>query len=1474
MKLFSLILTIIVFAFNLQAKSIKPDDAKKLAKNFYWEQSSEMHYDSINPKICYTGSIEKQNTFYVFNFENRKGFVMISADDLVKPVLAYSFKNKFDIDNIPVNARDWFEYYSKLVITAKKELTKQNSEISKLWRKYNLRTRKKNALYRASVDELLETTWNQNKYYNEDCPEDNGGPDGHVYAGCIATAMAQIMKYHSYPTQGVGSHSYTHPVYGVQSANFGETTYEWDNMPDNVTSYNDDVAQILYHCGVSVDMNYGPNGSSAYMGDAADAFVTYFAYSDDLDHIYKSNYSDSDWKNLLKNQLNNALPIMYAGSGSSGGHAFVCDGYDDSDYFHFNWGWSGSCDGYYALDDLTPCGYDFTNDQRAIINIYGENPFPECTYLISPQNGDTDVDVNADLEWEEAENATGYILTIGTTPGGNDILDEEDVGDVTTYDPGHLPYNTTIYVNITPYNDFNSASDCDEESFETEQFDYASAFKLNISIDNNNESFTIPTVGNGYFYDVDWGDGVITYDHTGNATHTYEYEETYIISIIGEFPRIYFYNSNDKDKVLSVYQWGNIEWQSMAYAFYGCENMVVGANDVPDLSAVSDMLNMFEGASSLTGYYIKNWDVSNITDMSSMFEGASIFNENLNDWDVSNVMYMNSMFMNAASFNKSLNDWDVSSVTDMTSMFENANSFDQELGDWDVSNVEYMTSMFENAGSFDQYINSWDVGNVIDMTSMFKNAGSFNRNLDGWDVSSVTDMTSMFENASSFDQDLGDWNVGNVTDMTAMFENVELSTINYDSILIKWEEQNLKQNVSFSGGNSKYCDGEQARTNLIDDMGWDIIDDGKDCPDLNCTNLIDPVDGSTGVPIYQDLSWNAVNYADGYFLSIGTTSGGNDILDDEDVGDVTTYDPGDFPCGTTIYVTIVPYNDEGGAYGCYDESFETEYVVANAGEDVEVCEGSSVQLNASGGTIYSWTPADYLDDSTVANPWANPPVDTDFIVTVSNDGRCPDTDTVRVIVLTGPVPNASATAESATGANDGTATSNPTGGSPEYTYMWSTGDTTQTITGLAPGMYYVTVTDSKLCQGIDSAEVQQFLCQNLSIDIIQNNVSCYGLCDGLLAIDNVVNGKYPYIYEWSNGSTDSLITGLCAGNYSVTVTDANNCNTTGNYEISQPEILQIVTNSTDETANNANDGTASVVASGGTSPYVYNWSNGMNTPNISNLSPGTYHITVTDANNCNTTDSITVAEFICPEINIISQTSNVSCFGQCDGSISIDSIINGVSPFTYSWSDGTTESGINNLCQGTYSVTITDTKNCSVTDTFGITQPDEIIITVDSTRDVRIDPPGYIAVSTNDNGNYTFSWSGPGDFTADTEDLDSLNNAGCYTLTVLDTLTGCSRDTTLCISDKTISEDLIYNKIHIYPNPAYNDFIVEIGETNSILTEINIYDISGKNKININTGKNKRLYHIDTGVFNSGLYIIEVKFENGKSIYKKLAVNK
>ncbi len=286
----------------------------------------------------------------------------------------------------------------------------------------------------------------------------------------------------------------------------------------------------------------------------------------------------------------------------------------------------------------------------------------------------------------------------------------------------------------------------------------------------------IPTAGDGYNYEVSWElvddadiNGLIT-GAEGTLTITFPQPGTYRIEITGDFPRIYFNSTGDRQKILTIEQWGDIPWTNMERAFYGASNFTSNAEDAPDLSGVNSMALMFSGATQFNGE-IGHWDVSSVTDMQFMFSNAFHFDQDIGDWDVSSVTNMHSMFSAnlSSSFNQDIGGWDVSSVTSMRNMFRNANNFNQNIGSWDVSSVISMEDMFRGARSFNQEIGGWEISSVTSTRRMFWNANDFNQDIGEWDVSSVTDMMEMFRGANSFNQDIGGWDVSSVMSMRSMF---------------------------------------------------------------------------------------------------------------------------------------------------------------------------------------------------------------------------------------------------------------------------------------------------------------------------------------------------------------------------------------------------------------------------------------------------------------------------------------------------------------------------------------------------------------------------------------------------------------------------------------------------------------------------------------------------------------------------------
>ncbi|MDM1363132.1 BspA family leucine-rich repeat surface protein, partial [Myroides marinus] len=559
----------------------------------------------------------------------------------------------------------------------------------------------------------------------------------------------------------------------------------------------------------------------------------------------------------------------------------------------------------------------------------------------------------------------------------------------------------------------------------------------------------------------------------------------YKVTITGVFPHFNAsgekYDIDNANKLLSVDQWGTQLWVSMHRSFAYASNLISVGNDSPNLTSVEDisymfllarkvnsdlskwkvssvknMEAMFHGASSFTSD-LNKWDVANVTNMVQMFSGAGSFNGDLNNWDVSNVTDMSYMFASASLFNGNVSNWNVSKVTKMIGMFSGASSFNKDLNKWIVSNVTNMVQMFSGAGSFNGDLNKWNVSKVEDMSDMFWGAGSFNRDLSQWNVSKVTDMSRMFWGAGSFNGDLNKWNVSKVTDMSEMLDKSGMSVDNYDVTLKGWANlATLPKGITFGVLGLKYCTASDERDKLIKEKGWKIKGDIK--------------------------------------------LGSDYILNNKTV--VYNKQPHDIKLNTTPIAPLAV------KYEIYDSSNNEVPEAINVGE-------YTVKV------IISGCGADEVKKATLS--------------------------ITSVLKAT-----TSKTDVSCNGGSDGTASVSVLGGKTPYRYVWSTGAETQSITGLAEGTYTVTVIDADNYFKTEIITVKQPIALTATTSI--TDVNNQGGTNGAATV-TPSGGTAPYRYVWSTGATTQSITGLAAGIYTVTITDANNCSILQSVIITEPKLL-------------------------------------------------------------------------------------------------------------------------------------------------------------------------------------------------------------------------------------------------------------------------------------------------------------------------------
>lgn len=341
----------------MSSVTISKDKAIQIASNFMYGVEMPIKNTTIYGEF-------DDAQIHIINFAP-EGWVLVSSNYETRPVIGYSPTGYFDAKDLKSNTANWLNNQINQIINRNPEKT-WNDE----WE--TLETGRLPVLKSSSsVAPLLSTKWNQGAKWNDLCPAYAEGPNGKAYVGCVAVAMAQALYNIKYPENPVDSKSYALAPYGTISTDFdSEPAYEWEKM--SLTSADDYNRQLLYNCAVSVEMDFGGAGSGAYTTRVPFAFKRYFQMGEQVSCIKRENYeTESEWTSVLKDELSKGNVIVYSGDPGTGqaGHAFNMDGYTASGYFHFNWGWSGSQNGYFSINDVAPGSNDFNANQKAVIGI-------------------------------------------------------------------------------------------------------------------------------------------------------------------------------------------------------------------------------------------------------------------------------------------------------------------------------------------------------------------------------------------------------------------------------------------------------------------------------------------------------------------------------------------------------------------------------------------------------------------------------------------------------------------------------------------------------------------------------------------------------------------------------------------------------------------------------------------------------------------------------------------------------------------------------------------------------------------------------------------------------------------------------------------------------------------------------------------------------------------------------------------------
>lgn len=384
-----LFLAFILFA-QLYAGQVNLDRATIVAKQHLQsntnlrsasENSLSLAYVEYNKSALRSASVADTTVYYyVFNIGQENGFIIISGDDVARPILAYSEAGHYNAEDMPANFKAWMDQIRDGIIKAIESKQTASPEIRAEWERYlNGSTPSLRSVQSSSVAPLLSTKWDQISPYNLQCPFYDATHQS--VTGCVATTVAQLMKYYNYPSAGKGTtEAYTTTSNNLSIPAITLDSFKWSNMlnsynASSTTEQKNAVAKLMYHVGAALQMDYGAE-SGATIYSVPKVLTQYFGYDKSIQVLERVYYSDSSWIAIMKKELNYNKPVYYSGSNTQDGHSFICDGYDSNDMFHFNWGWGGTYDGYYTLNALNPgtsgtgSGSGVFNDiNRIVINL-------------------------------------------------------------------------------------------------------------------------------------------------------------------------------------------------------------------------------------------------------------------------------------------------------------------------------------------------------------------------------------------------------------------------------------------------------------------------------------------------------------------------------------------------------------------------------------------------------------------------------------------------------------------------------------------------------------------------------------------------------------------------------------------------------------------------------------------------------------------------------------------------------------------------------------------------------------------------------------------------------------------------------------------------------------------------------------------------------------------------------------------------
>jgi len=835
----------------VSAQYVTQEAAREKANAFLKRSNSQSAARKAPRKAPMLTLANNRDEFYVFNDEANGGYVVISGEERMPDVLAFSFEESIDPTSIPCNMQAWMDDCAVQV-----RWLREHPEVA---------TERRKSPQRADIAPLLTCEFNQGSPYNLKCPIVDGE---HCATGCTATAMAQIMYYHQWPKKTTFTiPAYTTTTLKIEMPAIPPTTIDWDNIPNSVNSRSsaeekDAVSTLMALCGAAVKMDYNLEASGAFQTPKAYDLLDYDITS--MQKVYRDDFSDADWEKLLYNELQQKRPIDYSGySAGGGGHTFVIDGYrylDETAYWHVNWGWGGGYvnagpyykQQYYTLDNMS-----YNNDQSAIIGI--QPALNGRAYAVDEAGGKTTLyyDTEAGSKGDKARPIWIYYREKGAVWSsiGSDVTEVEFHPSFANCKPKTFSFNECEnlkqikgieYLNTEEMTDMSgmfyncsSLTSLDLSNFNTANVTYMSRMFYNCSsltsLDLSN--FNTANVTNMY--------GMFAYcsnltsldvsgfktDNVTNMGNMFYYCSNLTSLDVSGFKTykvtdmysMFFDCSNLTSLDVSGFKTDNVT--SMCEMFYGCSNLT--SLDVSGFKTdnVTNMANMFRNCQNLTSLDVSGFKTDNVTNMQIMFSGC----ENLTSLDVSgfktdNVTNMSWMFSRCSNLTSlDVSGFKTDKVTDMNGMFaycSNLTSLDVSGFKTDkVTNMYYMFFDCSKLTSLD--VSGFKTDNVTNMNGMFDGCSNLTSlDVSGFKTDKVTDMSWMFsgcENLTSLD--VSGFKTDKVTDMLVMFAGCSNLTI-LDVSGFKTDNVTNMRNMFSGCENLTSLDVSGFKTDKVTDMIW------------------------------------------------------------------------------------------------------------------------------------------------------------------------------------------------------------------------------------------------------------------------------------------------------------------------------------------------------------------------------------------------------------------------------------------------------------------------------------------------------------------------------------------------------------------------------------------------------------------------------------------------------------------------------